>query len=61
MSNIIISNIGPAVSSQFNELRVARKSPIVELTSVYGVSALRDIVTTVGELGGTLLKQSPRV
>jgi len=48
MSDIIISNIGPNVSSQFNELRVARKSPIVELTSVYGVSSLRDIVTTTG-------------
>lgn len=52
MSSIIISNIGPAVNSQFNELRVARKFPIVELTSVYGVSALRDIVTTTG--GGTV-------
>ncbi|MBU3114792.1 hypothetical protein [Clostridium lacusfryxellense] len=52
MSDIIISNIGPTVSSQFNELRVARKFPIVELTSVYGVSSLRDIVTTTG--GGTV-------
>ena len=48
MSNIIISNIGPAVNSQFNELRVARKFPIVELTSVYGLSDLRDVVTTTG-------------
>jgi hypothetical protein len=52
VSNIIISNIGPAVNSQFNELRVARKFPIVELTSVYGVSDLRDVVTTTG--GGTV-------
>ncbi|MBC2728518.1 hypothetical protein [Desulfosporosinus sp.] len=52
MSNIIISNIGPAVDSQFNELRVARKFPIVELTSVYGVSELRDVVITTG--GGTV-------
>ena len=48
MSDIIISNIGPAVNSQFNELRVARKFPIVELTSVYGLSDLRDVVTTTG-------------
>lgn len=52
MSSIIISTIGPAVNSQFNELRVARKSPIVELTSVYGVSDLRDVVITTG--GGTV-------
>ena len=52
MSDIIISNIGPAVNSQFNELRVARKFPIVELTSVYGVSDLRDVVITAG--GGTV-------
>jgi len=48
MSDIIISNVGPTVSSQFNELRVARKSPIIELTSVYGVSDLRDVVVTTG-------------
>ena len=52
MSNIIISNIGPNVNSQFNELRVAKKFPIVELTSVYGVSDLRDVVETIG--GGTV-------
>ncbi len=52
MSSIIISNIGPAVDSQFNELRVARKFPIVELTSVYGISDLRDVVITTG--GGTV-------
>lgn len=46
MSDIIITNIGPDVSSQFNELRVARKFPIVELTSVYGLSVLRDVVAT---------------
>ena len=48
MSDIIISNIGPNVSSQFDELRVAQKTPIVELTSVYGLSSLRDAVTTTG-------------
>ncbi|MEO2212575.1 hypothetical protein ABGV40_17160 [Paenibacillus amylolyticus] len=48
MSDIIISNIGPNVSSQFDELRVAQKTPIVELTSVYGLSILRDAVTTTG-------------
>ncbi|WP_391204336.1 hypothetical protein [Psychrobacillus sp. L4] len=52
MSDIIISNIGPNVSSQFDELRVAERFPIVELTSVYGISSLRDAVTTVG--GGTV-------
>jgi hypothetical protein len=52
VSNIIISNIGPAVSSQFNELRVAKKFPIVELTSVYGLSDIRDVVTTT--VGGTV-------
>ncbi len=56
MSDIIISNVGPTVSSQFNELRVARKSPIVELTSVYGVSDLRDVVTTTG--AGTVTNTS---
>lgn len=48
MSDIIISNIGPNVSSQFDELRVAQKTPIVELTSVYGLSILRDAVTITG-------------
>ena len=48
MSDIIISNVGPNVSSQFDELRVAQKTPIVELTSVYGLSSLRDVVTTTG-------------
>ncbi|QGU00157.1 hypothetical protein SYNTR_1563 [Candidatus Syntrophocurvum alkaliphilum] len=48
MSDIIIANIGPAVNSQFNELRVAKRTPIVELTSVYGVSNLRDVVFTTG-------------
>ena len=52
MSDIIISNIGPSVNSQFNELNVAEKFAIVELTSVYGISSLRDAVTTAG--GGTV-------
>ena len=56
MSEIIISNIGPIVDSQFNELRVAQKTPIVELTSVYGVSDLRDVVFTTG--GGTVTNTS---
>lgn len=46
MNDIIIANIGPSVSSQFNELRIASKTAIIELTSVYGVSDLRDIVAT---------------
>ncbi|CAM4526867.1 hypothetical protein [Paenibacillus xylanexedens] len=49
MSDIIISNIGPNVSSQFNELIVSEKTPIVELTSAYGLSILRDSVTITGD------------
>ncbi|MBU3161121.1 hypothetical protein KPL37_15465 [Clostridium frigoris] len=56
MSDIIISSVGPTVSSQFNELRVATKFPIVELTSVYGVSDLRDVVITTG--AGTVTNTS---
>lgn len=41
-----LTNIGPELNSQFNELRVAEKNTIVELKSVYGLSELRD--TTVG-------------
>lgn len=52
MADIIINNVGPKVTSQFNELRTAKRTPIVELTSVYGISALRDVVTTSG--GGTV-------
>ncbi|MGG1684890.1 hypothetical protein [Pseudalkalibacillus sp. NRS-1564] len=52
MADINITNIGPNVSSQFDELRTAERTPIVELTSVYGVSSIRDIVTTTG--GGTV-------
>ena len=48
MSDIIISNIGPTDNSQFNELRVARRTAILELVSMYGISALRDAVTTTG-------------
>ena len=56
MSDIIISTIGPNVDSQFDELRVAQKSPVVELTSVYGVSEIRDVVFTTG--GGTVTNTS---
>lgn len=44
----IIEGVGPSVSSQFNELRTARRFPIIELKSVYGLSILRDIVETTG-------------
>ncbi|ASF38903.1 hypothetical protein CEH05_07170 [Halobacillus halophilus] len=44
----IIENIGPNVSSQFNELKVAQRTPVIELKSVYGLSDLRDIVETTG-------------
>ena len=40
--------VGPDVSSQFSELRTNEKTPIIELTSVYGLSNLRDITTTTG-------------
>ncbi|MDQ0656160.1 hypothetical protein [Paenibacillus sp. W2I17] len=49
MSDIIISNMGPNISSQFDELIVSEKTPIVELTSAYGLSILRDSVTTTGD------------
>ncbi|OMF07528.1 hypothetical protein BK129_06915 [Paenibacillus amylolyticus] len=49
MSDIIISNVGPNISSQFDELIVSEKTPIVELTSAYGLSILRDSVTTLGD------------
>lgn len=49
MSDIIISNVGPNISSQFDELIVSEKTPIVELTSAYGLSILRDSVTTIGD------------
>ena len=42
----IIENVGPNVSSQFNELMVAQRTPVIELKSVYGLSDLRDIVET---------------
>lgn len=44
----IIKGIGPNVNSQFNELMTAQRTPIVNLTSVYGISVLRDIVETTG-------------
>jgi len=48
MSDIIISNIGPTDNSQFNELRISQRTAILELVSMYGISALRDVVTTTG-------------
>ncbi|WP_180361743.1 MULTISPECIES: hypothetical protein [unclassified Paenibacillus] len=47
--NATIVGVGPNVSSQFNELRTSEKTPIIELTSVYGLSNLRDIVLTLGD------------
>lgn len=41
--------MGPNISSQFDELIVSEKTPIVELTSAYGLSILRDSVTTAGD------------
>lgn len=46
--NIKYISIGPNVSSQFNELRTAEKTPIIELTSVYGLSNLMDVTTKTG-------------
>ncbi|PYZ97574.1 hypothetical protein CR205_02975 [Alteribacter lacisalsi] len=48
----IIRNVGPNVSSQFDELMTSQRTPVVELQSVYGLSALRDVVTVTG--GGTV-------
>ena len=46
--NANIVGVGPNVSSQFSELRVSQRTPLIELTSVYGLSDLRDIVTVTG-------------
>ncbi|MCP1156945.1 hypothetical protein NKS29_04040 [Bacillus infantis] len=43
-----IVNVGPNVNSQFNELRTAARTSIVELVSVYGLSDLRDVTTVTG-------------
>ena len=45
---VTIAGVGPNVSSQFSELRVSQRTPLIELTSVYGLSNLRDIVTVTG-------------
>jgi len=45
---VTVVDVGPSVSSQFGELMVSERTPIFELTSVYGLSNLRDIVTTTG-------------
>jgi len=37
-----------AIASAFNELKVVERTPVIELKSVYGVSALRDITTLTG-------------
>ncbi|UNC92305.1 hypothetical protein [Candidatus Contubernalis alkaliaceticus] len=44
----IIEGVGPNVSSQFDELRTAKRFAVIELKSVYGLSQLRDIVETTG-------------
>lgn len=46
--NVTIAGVGPNVSSQFNELKVSNRSPVIELTSTYGITTLRDIPRTVG-------------
>ncbi|WP_100372877.1 hypothetical protein [Bacillus sp. FJAT-45037] len=51
-SDITISNVGPNVSSQFSELSVSNRTPIIELKSTYGISAIRDVLVTAG--GGTV-------
>ncbi|TCK98514.1 hypothetical protein EDC19_0936 [Natranaerovirga hydrolytica] len=43
-----IIGVGPSVSSQFDELKTAKRFPIIELKSVYGLSNLRDIVEITG-------------
>lgn len=37
-----------SLASAFNELKVVERTPVIELKSVYGVSALRDITTLAG-------------
>jgi hypothetical protein len=46
---VTIDDVGPSVSSQFDELRTAQRTPIVELQSVYGLSDLRDLVEITGD------------
>jgi hypothetical protein len=38
-----LSEIGPNINSQFNELMVAEKNSVISLKSVYGISELRDV------------------
>lgn len=42
----------PAVS-QFGEVRTVEKTPVIQLVSVYPISALRDITTIAGDAGIT--------
>ncbi|GEN46856.1 hypothetical protein [Alkalibacillus haloalkaliphilus] len=46
--DITIAGVGPAVNSQFDELKVSERTPIFEISSTYGISALRDVISTTG-------------
>ncbi|TYS67654.1 hypothetical protein FZC76_13850 [Sutcliffiella horikoshii] len=48
IEDVNIVGVGPEVNSQFNELAVAARTPVIELTSTYGISALRDAIETTG-------------
>jgi hypothetical protein len=43
--------------SQFGALQTAERTPVIELASIYGLSALRDVVTVAG--GGTVTHAGP--
>ncbi|WP_223701152.1 hypothetical protein [Sutcliffiella deserti] len=48
IENVNIVGVGPDVNSQFNELMVANRTPVIELSSTYGISDLRDAIETTG-------------
>lgn len=54
--DVTIVGVGPDVNSQFNELNVSSRTPIIELKSTYGLSDLRDVTFTTGS--GTVTNDS---
>ncbi|OLO37231.1 hypothetical protein BTR23_13755 [Alkalihalophilus pseudofirmus] len=46
--NVTLVGVGPDINSQFNDVNVSQKTPVIELKSTYGISNLRDIVRTSG-------------
>ncbi|MFJ5624768.1 hypothetical protein ACIQD3_19020 [Peribacillus loiseleuriae] len=43
-----IKGMGPAVNSMFDRFQTAEATPLFNYTSNYGISALRDVITTTG-------------